>query len=152
MIVLILKTEQDLSCIETEVRIRYAKMSNKIQRMIALLQAVDIQIKCSDEDIERLVSASDIYYIESVDKKTFVYLEEDVFRTELRLYQIMETLGQAGFVQVSKSCVLNVHMLDYIRPLLNSRMEAVLKNGEKVQINRKYLNDIKQALKGDMGV
>lgn len=30
---------------------------------------------------EKMVNASDIYYIESVDKKTFAYLKEEVFRT-----------------------------------------------------------------------
>lgn len=32
---------------------------------------------------------------------------------------------------------------------VNSRMEATLKNGEKVTINRNYLNEIKRALGGD---
>lgn len=55
-------------------------------------------------------------------------------------------------MQISKSCVLNINALDSIRPLFNSRMEATLKNGEKVNINRNYLNGVKNALGGDKEV
>ena len=33
-------------------------------------------------------------------------------------------------------------------PLFNSRMEATLLNGERVIVNRRYLPDVKEALKG----
>jgi DNA-binding LytR/AlgR family response regulator len=96
-----------------------------------------------------MVNILDIYYIESVDKKTFVYLENAVYRTDFRLYQLKSKLQTYGFVQISKSCILNINVLDSIRPLFNSRMEAALKNGEKVNINRNYLNGVKKALGGD---
>lgn len=146
---MILKIEQDLACDDVEVSIRYANMNKNVQRMIDLLQAFDMKIKCSDNGIERFVNASDILYAESVDKKTFLYLENHVYRTEFRLYQLAKDLAQFGFVQVSKSCILNINALESVKPLMNSRMEATLKNGEKIYINRKYLSDIKRALKGD---
>ena len=146
---MILKIAQDLTCDDVEVSIRYANMTKDVQRIISLLQSVDTQIKCNDNGIERLISASEIFYVESVDKKTFLYLEKNVYRTDLRLYQLVDDLAHLGFVQVSKSCVLNIHALESIKPLMNSRMEATLKNGEKIHINRKYLSGVKQALKGE---
>ena len=148
---MILKIEQDLTCHDIEVSIRYADMNKDVQRIISLLKSFDTQIKCSDNGTERLVNASEIFYMESVDKKTFLYLEKNVYRTDLRLYQLIDDLAHLGFVQVSKSCILNINALESIKPLLNSRMEATLKNGEKIHINRKYLSDIKQALKGECG-
>jgi len=149
---MILKIEQDLTCDDVEVSIRYANMTKDIQRIISLLKSLDTQVKCSDNGIERMVNASEIFYVESVDKKTFLYLEKNVYRTDLRLYQLADDLVHLGFVQVSKSCILNINVLESIKPLMNSRMEATLKNGEKIHINRKYLSDIKQALKGDDGI
>ena len=108
-----------------------------------------MQIKCTDDHAERMINILDIYYIESVDKKTFVYLENGVYRTDFRLYQLKNKLQTYGFVQISKSCILNINILDNIRPLFNSRMEATLKNGEKVNINRSYLNGVKKALGGN---
>lgn len=143
---MIVKLEQDLSCKDIEVFIKYASMNKDVERIAMLLQSADTRIKCNLGDSEKLVNASDIYYIESVDKRTFVYCEKSVYRTEFRLYQLAEDLAYSGFVQISKSCVLNISVLDSIKPLLNSRMEATLKNGERLYVMRKYLDNIKQAL------
>jgi len=142
----IIKLEQDLSVAETEILIKYAVMSKEVERIAAMLQAVDTRIKCSRDGREKIVNISDIYYFESMDKMTFVYCEHEVYRTELRLYQVVADFAHLGFVQISKSCVINIHVLDSITPLLNSRMEATLKNSERLFVTRKYLNNIRQAL------
>lgn len=147
---MIVKLEQDLSRKDLEVLIKYASMNKDVERITTLLQSVNTRIKCNIDGSDKLVNASDIYYIESVDKRTFVYCEKSVFRTESRLYQLAEDLAHLEFAQINKSCVLNLKVLDSIKPLLNSRMEATLKNGERLYITRKYLNNIKQALQGGM--
>lgn len=144
-----IKTEQDLSCGEIEITIKYPQKDTKVNRIVEFLQSIDMQIKCDMDNTERMVAIQDIHYIESVEKKTFVYLEKAVYHTDFRLYQLKEKLQKYGFVQISKSCILNINALESIKPLYNSRMEATLKNGEKVYINRKYLNDVKKALKGE---
>ncbi len=143
-----IKTEQDVSCNEIEVIIKYPQKDKQVRRIIDFLQSFDMQIKCAGENAERMINILDIYYIESVDKKTFVYLENAVYRTEFRLYQLKDKLQAYGFVQISKSCILNINVLESIKPLFNSRMEAALKNGEKVNINRNYLTAVKKALGG----
>lgn len=144
-----IKTEQDLSCSEIEIIIKHPQKDRQVNRIVEFLQSLDMQIKCDMDSTERMVDVPDIYYIESVEKKTFVYLEKAVYHTDFRLYQLKDKLQEYGFVQISKSCILNINALESIKPLFNSRMEATLKNGEKVYINRKYLNDVKKALKGE---
>lgn len=144
-----IKTEQDLSCNEIEITIKYSQKDKQVNRMIDFLQSLDRQIKCDIDNTEQMINIVDIYYIESVDKKIFVYLEKTVYHTDLRLYQLKDKLQEYGFVQISKSCILNINILESIKPLFNSRMEATLKNGEKVYINRNYLSGVKKALKGD---
>ena len=147
-----IKTEQDSSCKEIEVIIKYPQKDKQVDRIIDFLQSFDMQIKCVGNNAGQMINILDIYYIESVDKKTFVYLENAVYRTDFRLYQLKDKLKSYGFVQISKSCILNINTLERIRPLFNSRMEATLKNGEKVNINRNYLNGVKNALEGDKEV
>lgn len=149
---MIVKLEQDLSCADMEVIIKYGKDKDDIQRIVKLLKSIDMRIKCDNNGTERMVNASDIYYIESVDKQTFVYLEKEVYRTDFRLYQLIEQLKKYGFVRISKSCVLNIHYMDSIKPIFNSRMEAILKNNERVYINRSYLGEVKKALRGDTSI
>lgn len=144
-----IKTEQDLSCSEIEITIKYPQKNRQVDRIVDFLQSLDMQIKCDIDNTEQMVDIQDIHYIESVEKKTFVYLEKAVYHTDFRLYQLKDKLQKYGFVQISKSCILNINALESIKPLFNSRMEATLKNGEKVYINRKYLNDVKRALKGE---
>lgn len=143
---MIIKLQQDLSKSDIEILITYSAMSPDVERITTLLQSVDTRINCKLDNSDKIVHASDIYYFESVDKRTFVYCEQSVYRTESRLYQLVKDLAHLGFVQINKACVLNINMLDSIKPLLNSRMEATLKNGERLYINRKYLDNIKQAL------
>ena len=141
-----IRKKQDASLLEVEVIVRYPVEDQEVERLLSVLHSLDKQILCTGEYRGLLVNASDIYYIESVDKTTFVYLEKEVLRTEGRLYQLREKLESAGFVQISKSCLLNINVLESIRPLMNSRMEALLSNGEKMLVTRKYLGEIKSAL------
>lgn len=143
---MIVRLEQNLTQEEIEVLIRYAKMNNSVKRLVSLVESFDTTVKCNTDSEDILVNTSDIYYIESVDKRSFVYCDKEVYRTELRLYQLMEQLSDWGFIQVSKSCIVNLNMLSSIRPLLNSRLEATLKNGERVNVTRKYISGIRSKL------
>ena len=143
---MIVKLEQDLSLNDIEILIKYGTRYKDAQRIALMIESFNTRIKCSLEGGEKLVNTSDIYYFESVDKRTFVYCEKSVYRTDLRLYQLAEDFAHLGFVQINKACVLNINILDEVRPLINSRMEATLKNGGRLYITRKYLDNIKQAL------
>ena len=143
---MIVKIERGASVINPEVIVRYAETTQEVERVIAILQSLDKKIRCHIGNEEKLVSAYDVYYFESVDNQTFVYCESNVYKTESRIYKLAEELEHLGFVQISKSFLLNVNMLDSVRPLQNSRIEATLKNGEKVYVTRKYLANIKRVL------
>ena len=101
---MLLKLEQDTTQKEIEVSIKYPEMHQDVTRLISLVRSADTQIRCTADGNEKLLNASDIYYIESVDKRTFVYCENEVYCTDMRLYQLLETLSPAGFVQISKRC------------------------------------------------
>ncbi|MCL2405211.1 MAG: LytTR family transcriptional regulator DNA-binding domain-containing protein [Defluviitaleaceae bacterium] len=143
---MIVKLEKCASATRPEVIVRYAEMNQQVERIFFLLQSIDKKIPCRLGNEEKFISVFDIYYFESVDKKTFIYCEKEVYNTDSRIYQLAEELAPLGFVQISKSFILNINVLDSIKPLPNSRIEATLKNGEKVFVTRKYLENIRQAL------
>ena len=141
------KLEHCANISQIEVFIRYAKSTEDVERIVSLLKSMDKKVLCtSDNNEEKQVSVFDIYYFESVDKKVYVYCDKDVYRTENRIYQLAEDLVHLGFVQISKAFLLNANMLASVQPLRNSRIEATLKNGEKVFVTRKYLKNIKHWL------
>jgi DNA-binding LytR/AlgR family response regulator len=131
---------------DIEVTIKYPVKNKTVERLISLIKSADIKISCYSDDDLKLVNASDIYYIESIDKKTIIYCEKENFYVKERLYQIYEKLKPAGFVQINKYCILNINKLEKIKPLPNSNLEAVLTNGIHLNVSRKYLTDIKQIL------
>lgn len=141
-----IQLEENPTIDELEVLIRYSRMTQKVRYLERIIRAAGKEIRCKKEQQDVWINASDIYYIESVDKKTFVYGESEIYGSELRLYQLEEELKEEGFVRVSKFCIVNINMLESVCSLKNSRMEAMLKNGERVNITRKYLKEIRKSL------
>ena len=129
-----------------EVTIAYSEMTASVKRVADFVRSVEQTILCKKDEEECSVPVGDIFYIESVDKKTFVYCEKEVYMCSLRLYEIEKMVEQAGFVRVSKSTILNIEQLKGVKTLVNSRLEAILSNGERVCVTRKYLKDIREAL------
>ncbi len=129
-----------------EVTIAYSEMTASVKRVADFVRSVEQTVLCKKEEEECSVPVGDIFYIESVDKKTFVYCEKDLYMCSLRLYEIEKAVAQAGFVRVSKSTILNIEQLKGVKTLVNSRLEAILSNGERICVTRKYLKDIREAL------
>ena len=88
----------------------------------------------------------DIYYFEVVEGNSFLYCQKDVFTAHEKLYEFEALSEGTSFFRCSKSMVLNADKIDYIRPSLSGRFEAVLSNGETVVVSRKYVSELKQIL------
>ncbi|EFE91750.1 LytTr DNA-binding domain protein [Oribacterium sp. oral taxon 078 str. F0263] len=141
---LILRERQDLE--HPEVIIEYRELTDGVKRVSAFVRSVDQSISCKREGEEFSIPLSDVFYIESVDKKTFVYGETEVYQTGLRLTELEKMLSHAGFVRVSKSVILNIEKLQGVKNLANSRLEAFLSNNERICVSRKYLKEIRAVL------
>jgi len=141
---LILKEQSGIP--ETEVEIRYAAMDTGVQNLISRVKQGERYIYGEENGHGYRILTDDIYYAESVDRKTFIYTKSTVYRSEFKLYQLLDKLKHRNFVQVSKACILCVDVLDNIKTLPNSRMEATLINGERISISRTYIPVIRAAL------
>ena len=86
-----------------------------------------------------------IYYIESVDKRTYVYTRDDCYESRDRLYELEEKLGMY-YVRISKSMIVNLRKIRNVSAEPGGRMVAVLLNGERVIISRSYVKEIKRRL------
>ena len=91
----------------------------------------------------------DIYYVESVDEKTFLYLKDKTYESGKRLYELEDVLEPHHFARISKSLIVNLMKIDSIKPFVNARFLCKLKNGEEVIISRKYVQDLKKKLRGE---
>lgn len=139
-----MRERQDLS--NPEVTIEYRDLTENVKRVSDFVRSVDQSITCRKNDEEFSIPVNDIFYVESVDKKAFVYCESEVYQSGLRLIELEEVLARAGFVRVSKSAILNVEKLRGVKNLANSKLEALLVNDERICVSRKYLKDIREVL------
>ncbi len=132
---------------DIEILIEYPEISETVHRIETAIKSVDNIVRCQDDDGKIcFVRVSDIFYIESVEKQVFVYTNDKVYRTELLLYQFAEKLYNFGFEQISKSCILNLNTMVSVKAIFNSKMEAMLENGEKVIISRNFISAVKKRL------
>ena len=93
---------------------------------------------------------ADVYYIETVDNAVFIYGQENVYEAKQKLYELEGILKDKYFLRVSKSLILNLMKIKAIKPALNGRYSAILQSGEEVIISRKYVAQLKCALKGEV--
>jgi len=135
---------------DIEVSIIYPVKNKTVEKLVSFVNSLSLKIEGYTEDSIKQINAPDIYYIESEDKIAVIFCEKEYYKTKYRLYQISEKLAGLGFVQISKYCLININKLDKIIPLSNRRMEAIMKNGKRVFITRKYLYDIKSALQENL--
>ena len=92
------------------------------------------------------LSLSDIYYFEVVDGVSFLYTQKEVFQAKEKLYEFESVSAKSDLFRCSKSMILNANKIDYVRPSVSGRFEAVLSNGEVVIVSRKYVAELKRLL------
>lgn len=131
---------------ELEVTIMYPELNNNVKHLIDCVKKFDQTISVYNEDRNSRLNISMIYYIETLERKVFVYTEHEIYRSNKKLYQLEEELTEYGFIKVNKSCLLNPNILKSIKNVYNSRLEAELINGDKISISRTYIPNIKEAL------
>ena len=98
------------------------------------------------EDALHRLKLSEIYYFEVVDDRSFLYTRGEVFEVKEKLYEFERLCAGSALFRCSKSMILNADRIDYVRPSLSGRFEAVLSNGEKVVVSRKYVAELKRML------
>ena len=131
---------------ELTVTVEYPEQNNQVLRIINKMKSEGKFLIGNENGRSYKVLIPEIYYIESIDKRTFVYTKDAVFRTDKRLYQLEKELKEYSFVKVNRNCLLNAGELTHLEALANSRLEANLTNGEKVIISRTYIPEIKKVV------
>lgn len=130
---------------EDEIIIKCGELGDSAVKLInALKNPVAKNTFYKDSKIV-LVDASEIFYYESVDNRTFAYTENDCFETKSKLYQLEDDLPP-DFFRANKAVILNLEKIQSISPAFGGRFEAVLKNGYKIIISRMYVPVLKKRL------
>lgn len=131
-----------------QMEIRCHEVTEKIKEIVSFVKTRQGRLTGLWEDRQFEVPVSEVCYIEAVDNKVFLYTAKQVYETRQKLYELEELLKEKYFLRVSKSLLLNLMKVRAIKPALNGRFTAVLQSGEEIIISRKYVPELKAALKG----
>ena len=131
-----------------QMEIRCHEITEEIKEIVTFVKTRQGRLTGLQEDRQFEVPVSEVCYIEAVDNKVFLYTVKQVYETRQKLYELEELLKEKYFLRVSKSLLLNLMKVRAIKPALNGRFTAVLQSGEEIIISRKYVPELKAALKG----
>ena len=129
---------QDENISEDRIDFYYCRKTKEVNEVLDFLRKHSQRLSGKVNSKRIIFSLNDVYYFESVDKKTFAYLGNDVVQIDIRLQDLEDAYFESGFIRVNKSTVLNVYKISSLKPGINMRVMALLDNGEKIQINRSY--------------
>lgn len=137
---------KQVSSIDEEIaEIKAVEKTAEIESAIELLQSGTQSIAVIKDGETHLCRINAIYYIESVDKRTYIYTKDNCYETKLRLYELEEKLG-IFYARCSKAMIINLKKIKSVSSEISGRMNAILLNGESVVISRSYVKEIKRRL------
>ncbi len=122
------------------------KITEEVQRMLDAFGSSDMPITAyrNEEDIV-ILKPADIYMVRVENGETIVYGEKKQYRSRKRLYELSRQLG-TQFMQISKSTLVNLSVMDSIESGFGCTYLLKLKNGCSDYVTRTYLPAFKKYL------
>lgn len=136
----------DNSFKETEITINCAQMSDELEKVVASLRVLDFKLTGTKNNQTYILDASQILYIDTTDKKTFLYTKTDVYETALRLYELEQQLSTNDFFRAGKSNIINFNKIRSIKSDIDGRLIVTMENNEKLIVSRQYASYVKKKL------
>lgn len=138
---------QDPAFPETEVIINCPQADEDILRLVAMLRIHQKKLVGILEGGRHLLDVKDILYIDTADKRTFLYTGKAVYESALRLYELEDSLRELDFLRAGRSAIVNFRRIRSIRPELGGRLLLTMDNGEQVYVSRQYAGELKDKLR-----
>jgi len=132
--------------LDEEIIIRCHEVNDDILKLLNKLKTEKAVIIGYHEDSIYRIRIADVYYFEAVDNKVFIYCKDKVYESKQKLYELEEMCNKKKFFRSSKSGIVNITKISFVKPSLSGRFEAKLDNGESVIISRQYVSILKKML------
>lgn len=131
---------------ETEIQINCRHLTPQIEKVISILRMLDFKITGEKDGESYILDIYKILYIETVDKKTFLYTEESVYESGMKLYELEEELKKFDFFRAGKSSIINLRSIQAIRTELDRKLRVTMCNGEQMTVSRQYADHVRRKL------
>lgn len=138
---------KDNTCTETEVSIRCNAQEKNVSHIVETLKVLENRLMGYDRNGAMIpISLRDIFYLEAVERKVFVYLAKEVYEIKHRLFELEELLPEMRFFRISKSMIVNISKIRSLEPDQGRRLKIILENEEVLSVSRQYVKKFKEKL------
>ncbi len=141
----LIKTKED-NLEENYLELHYDTIDEETNAVLDRLRDTLRYIEGTYEDRKVTIALTDIFYIETVDRKTFAYTKDMCVEIKEALRDILEEYSNIGFARISKSSIVNIYKIKKLQGDINMRVIIYLKNDEKLVMNRSYKNEFYERL------
>lgn len=136
----------DPAVTDLTVSITCGQLTPDIEQMIAALRVMNHQLTAKKGGELYLLDIAQVLYIESVDRKCFIYTEHEMYESDFRLYELEQQLEECGFLRVSKSFLIHLHKIQSLKADINRKIRITMSNGEQIMASRQYAETLKKRL------
>ena len=131
---------------EDSIIVRCKELDERMLQLLHSLKAGKHQLAAWRDGQIVMLELKEAYYFEAVDNRVYIYTQQEVYESRMKLYELEQQYGTADFLRISKSVIVNMTKIRKLSPGFNGRFEAHLKNGERVVISRQYVPALKERL------
>lgn len=143
--------QTDSNAADTTVSITCRVITPEIEKLISMLRIMHLKLTGMWENETFILDVAEVLYIDTANKKTFLYTKDRVYETNLSLYRLEEQLEEAEFFRAGKSSIINFRQIRSLRAELDGRILVTLSNGEKLYVSRQYAGTVKKKLERKRG-
>lgn len=141
-----IKINLDKTLDEILVTINCKEQNQDVENILSALRSVNRQISVKQNDEVVLLNIENIFYIESVDRKTFVYTCDQVYETEYKLYEIENIFEQFNFIRVSKNTIICLNKIKKLKSEVDRKIKIIMENDYVIIASRMYADNLRHKL------
>lgn len=136
----------DEKATDLNVSVTCKQLTPDVEKILTMLRMMNHQLSAKKNEETYLLDIAQIVYIESVDRKCFVYTSDEMYESDLRLYELEHQLEEYGFFRVSKSFLIHLHKVQSLKAEINRKVRITMSNGEQIIASRQYAEELKKRL------
>ena len=134
------------SAAETSLLVTCKELTPQVEKLLAAIRILDKQITANKGDSVCLINLADIFYIEALERKTFIYTDKEVFDSEMKLYELEAALAQYNFVRVSKNTICSLSKIKSLKSEVDRKIKITLENGYQIIASRMYADELRKKI------
>lgn len=136
----------DENATDLTISVTCKQLTPEVEKILATLRMMNQQLTARKDSEIHLLDIAEVIYIESVERKCFIYTADEMYESDFRLYELEQQLEEYGFFRVSKSFLIHLQKIQSLRADINRKLRVTMSNGEQIIASRQYADKLKKRL------